>query len=163
MIRRRLPLPALVIALSAIVLSACGGSNDTSAGSNPSVADAWARQSPSMTEMGAAYMRITGGAEPDALVGVSVPADVAGEAQIHETVEIEMEGHSDMDLEGAMTMRGVERVELPAGETVAFEPGGYHVMLLGITQPLTAGGSFEMTLDFETGPDQTVTVEVRES
>jgi copper(I)-binding protein len=116
-----------------------------------------------MTEMGAAYMRITGGAEPDALVGVSVPADVAGEAQIHETVEIEMEGHSDMDLEGAMTMRGVERVELPAGETVAFEPGGYHVMLLGITQPLTAGGSFEMTLDFETGPDQTVTVEVRES
>jgi hypothetical protein len=61
-----------------------------------------------------------------------------------------------------MVMRPVERIELPAGETVALEPGGYHIMLLELVEPLVAGDTFEVTLMFENTPDQTVTVEVRD-
>ena len=61
-----------------------------------------------------------------------------------------------------MQMRQVERIALPAGETVAPEPGGYHVMLLDLAAPLEIGDTFELTLDFETAPDQVVTVEVAE-
>lgn len=48
--------------------------------------------------------------------------------------------------DGVMRMRRIESVDLPAGETVKFKPGGYHVMLLDLKQPLEAGGKFALTL-----------------
>ena len=48
--------------------------------------------------------------------------------------------------DGVMRMRQIESVDLPAGETVKFKPGGYHVMLLDLKQPLEAGGKFVLTL-----------------
>lgn len=68
--------------------------------------------------------------------------------------------HSDMG--GTMTMQEVARVEVPAGDTVAFEPGGYHVMLLDLAEPLVAGDTFEMDLTFEKAGTVTVEVEVRD-
>ena len=78
--------------------------------------------------------------------------------------DMNMEGDDagdDMDM-GNMTMQEVESIEFPAGETVVFEPGGYHVMLLGLVEPLEVGDTFDVTLLFESGAEQTVTVEVRE-
>jgi hypothetical protein len=45
-----------------------------------------------------------------------------------------------------MRMRQVESVDLPAGTSVKFKPGGYHVMLLDLKQPLKAGSKFALTL-----------------
>ena len=70
-------------------------------------------------------------------------------------------GGDDMDM-GGMTMREVARIPLPAGEAVALEPGGYHVMLLELAAPLTAGQTFPVTLTFEEGGTQEVQVEVRD-
>lgn len=67
----------------------------------------------------------------------------------------------DMDM-GNMTMQEVDSIDLPAGEAVVFEPGGYHVMLLGLASPLEVGDTFDLTLMFESGASETVTVEVRE-
>ena len=67
----------------------------------------------------------------------------------------------DMDM-GNMTMQEVDSIDLPAGEAVVFEPGGYHVMLLGLASPLEVGDTFDLTLLFESGASETVTVEVRE-
>lgn len=67
----------------------------------------------------------------------------------------------DMDM-GNMTMQEVDSIDLPAGEAVVFEPGGYHVMLLGLANPLEVGDTFDLTLFFESGAEQTVSVEVRE-
>lgn len=63
---------------------------------------------------------------------------------------------------GAMTMREVESIDVPAGASVALEPGGYHVMLLGLDAPLEAGDTFAIELDFEEAGTRTVTAEVRD-
>jgi copper(I)-binding protein len=147
------------------------------------VTGAWARTSPAVTDAGALYMEIAnGGDADDALVGVTVDAAVAGTAEIHETVTVEgdtpttgmpgqmpgsTEGQGGMDGTmgggGMMEMRPVGRVEIPAGETVSFEPGGYHVMLLGLAQPLATGTTVEVTLTFEDRGEQVVTADVRDT
>jgi copper(I)-binding protein len=104
-----------------------------------------------MANAGAAYMQLTS-PEADRLLGVSVPQSVAARAEIHETV---MSGD-------AMAMQQVEAIELPAGQTVSLEPGGYHVMLLELAEPLEAGETFELTLDFERAGDVVVVIEVRD-
>lgn len=155
------------------------------------IVDAWARTSPASADNGAAYFEITASAD-DALVGAEVSTDVAETAEIHEVVMAEdsgmtddtsmsgdemtddtsmsgddMSGDSgdmsgdDMDM-GNMTMQEVDSIDLPAGEAVVFEPGGYHVMLLGLASPLEVGDTFDLTLMFESGASETVTVEVRE-
>lgn len=143
------------------------------------ITDAWARQSPMGTTAGAVYLTITSPTD-DALVGASVPDTVAGTTEVHETVMAE-EGMEEEGMEettttmasdmtettmaggsDTMTMREVESIELPAGEAVALEPGGYHIMLLELVAPLEVGQVIEVTLDFENAPDQTVSAEVRE-
>ena len=83
----------------------------------------------------------------------------------HSDDEMDEEGHSDdeMDDMGNMTMSQVEAIELPAGETVALEPGSYHIMMLELAEPLEAGQSIEVTLEFENAGTKTVTAEVRDS
>ncbi|MGA1345105.1 MAG: copper chaperone PCu(A)C, partial [Ilumatobacteraceae bacterium] len=79
-------LPAL--ALIAAPLAACGGDDEA-----VTVAGQWARTSPAMASMGAAYMTLTA-SDDDALVGVSVPAAIAASAEIHEMVMADMDGES---------------------------------------------------------------------
>ena len=64
---------------------------------------------------------------------------------------------------GMMQMQEVESIEIPAGETVVLEPGGFHIMLLDLKRELTPGETVEVTLTFETAGEQTVTAEVREA
>ncbi len=89
------------------------------------------------------------------------------------TTTVGMDGMGDMGdtsttMEGmpsgmeGMMMRPIDRLELPADEEVALEPGGYHVMLIDLVEPLVAGETFELSLQFENAGEQTITVEVRE-
>ncbi len=74
------------------------------------------------------------------------------------------EGH-DMDsgdMGGAMTMQEVESVPVGAGSSVAFEPGGLHVMLLELADPLELGETFTVTLTLDDGTDFEIDVEVRD-
>jgi copper(I)-binding protein len=87
----------------------------------------------------AGYMGISNsGAAPDRLIGVETP--VAQQAMLHQ---------STVDADGVATMAHVEALEIPAGETVVLEPGGYHIMLMGLTQPLTEGQMVPGVLIFE--------------
>ena len=116
------------------------------------VSDAWARKSPMKTTAGAAYMKITSPTE-DALVGASVDASIAGMVEIHETVMAE---------DDSMKMQHVDKIDLPAGEAVELKPGGYHVMLMELADPLEVGTTFDVTLSFENAEDLEIPVEVRE-
>lgn len=109
----------------------------------------WARATPGQAANGAAYLTLTGGARDDALISVSTPA--AATAEVHQSSS---EG-------GVMRMRPVKALPVKAGQTVKLAPGGYHVMLMGLKQPLAAGQSFPLTLTFEHAPPATVQVEVR--
>lgn len=142
---------------------------DTGAESTVRIEDVWARPGTAGGNS-AVYLTLIGGDTDDALVGVTVSADVVGTAEVHETVADD--GGADMgdsnmgDADpggGMMTMREVDSIAIPAGGTVALEPGGYHIMLLGLTEDLVVGDTIEVTLDFESGNTETVTAEVKES
>ena len=62
-----------------------------------------------------------------------------------------------------MTMQPVDSIELPAGEEVSLEPGGYHIMLLDLVAPLEVGDTFDIVLTFENAGEVTVTAEVRDA
>jgi len=72
-----------------------------------------------------------------------------------------MPGMTD-DGTGMMTMRTLHSVRLPAGESVAFVPGGRHVMLVGLTRPLDTGQRFTATLRFARASSRTISVTVRD-
>ena len=72
---------------------------------------------------------------------------VAAQAPISEVVELHEHAHVD----GVMRMRQVEGLDLPAGETLVLEPGGLHLMFIGLHEPLTAGDWIPVILEFDDG------------
>jgi copper(I)-binding protein len=71
--------------------------------------------------------------------------------------------HGGTDGEMAMTMQQVPSVEVPAGGTVVFEPGGFHVMLLELPDPLETGEEFDVTLTLDDDTEVVVPVTVSEN
>lgn len=143
----------LALALGACSASSSSSSSSPSGGGSLTVTDAWARTSMSMDTAGAAYLTITNGTgQGDALIGVSTAA--ASSPEIHETTATGS---------GMMGMHPVDRIAIPAGQTVKLEPGGYHIMLIGLTGELKAGAKIELTLKFERAGEVKVTAEVRAS
>lgn len=193
----------------------------------PAVTDVWARTSPMMTSMGAAYATIKGGAEDDKLVGAMADASVAKTVELHEVVMADTtttaadgmasttaadgmatttaamsgemttttaadgmatttaavsgdmttttaadgmatttaaDGMTTTTMAGseAMTMRPVEAIDIPAGETVMLKPGGYHIMLIDLAKPLKVGDKIDLTLKFEKAGEVKVVAEVKE-
>ncbi len=111
----------------------------------------WALASPPGVPNGAAYLLVHNrGAAADRLLGADTP--VAAKAEVHEHV------HQD----GLMKMRKVEgSVAIPSGGELALQPGGYHLMLFGLKQPLEDGKRFPLTLHFEKAGDLQVEVAVQ--
>ena len=62
--------------------------------------------------------------------------------------------------DGKMMMRKVSRVEAPSMKSATLSPKGYHVMFVGLKEPLLKGTTFPLTLIFEQSGTQTVTVNV---
>jgi copper(I)-binding protein len=109
--------------------------------------DAWARATPGKAENGAAYLTIVSPGA-DRLVSLSTP--VAKKAELH---TMTTEG-------GVMKMRPLDGLDVPADQPVTLKPGGAHIMLMGLNQPLQAGQSFPLTLSFEKAGQREVTVAV---
>ena len=99
----------------------------------------WTRVTPKGATVAGGYMTISNkGSAPDRLVGGS--SAVAGRFEIHSMV---ME-------QGVAKMRPVEGgLEIKPGETVELKPGSFHVMLMGLKQPLERGQKVKGTLEFE--------------
>jgi copper(I)-binding protein len=115
------------------------------------VHDVWTRESPMVDLAGAVFMVIDNTTtEDDALIGASSPA--ASVVELHQ---------SALSADGQMTMTPVEAVPIPAGGRAALEPGGYHVMLIDLVEPLVAGASIDVTLSFEHASPHTVSALVR--
>jgi copper(I)-binding protein len=150
------------------------------------VTDAWARDTAEGQTRGAVYLTVVNETDEDVdIIGASVPTSISAETQVHESLtEGDSMGDSGMDEStsstsmamdestsstsmgmgdaGAMTtMREVPKVTVPAGATVMFEPGGYHVMLMDLDHPLTVGETFPVTLMLDGGASVKATVTVR--
>ena len=95
------------------------------------------------------FVIVNDGDAADALVGAS--ADVAGTVELHETRVVN----------DVAQMAPVARVEIPAHGRVEFKPGGYHVMLMGLTHDLMQGETLKLTLQFEKSGAVTLDVPVQ--
>lgn len=99
---------------------------------------------------GAAYVDITALSGTVTLIGASSAA--SSSVELH---NMQMDG--DM-----MQMRHVEEVRVEAGETITMRPGGgFHLMLIGLTEPLKEGGRFPLTLFFADGEEINLNVWVQ--
>lgn len=115
------------------------------------VTDAWARPVAEGMTMGAVFLKAHNGSEQDNAI-VSATTPVAETVEIHETKQ---------DEQGRMQMRKMEKLVVSAGGNVELQPGGAHIMLIGVKQPLAAGDEFPVTLTLEDGTSETVTVAVK--
>lgn len=112
------------------------------------IAHAWVRATAPGQRVAGAYLEISSAA-PSKLVAASSP--VAGSVEIH-----------SMRLEnGIMKMRQLESLELPAKQTVKFEPGGLHIMLLALKRPLKLGDKIPLRLTLQRADSSTTVVEVQ--
>ena len=100
------------------------------------VSEAWSRATAPGQKVAGVYFDIESSTNAR-LVGV--------EAGLTDVAEIHLMSMDD----GVMRMRAVSAVKLPAGETVKFRPGGYHVMLFDLQQPLEAGAEIALDLLIE--------------
>jgi len=105
------------------------------------VEDAWVRGTVAAQKATGAFMRITPSANAR-LVAAESP--VAGVTEIHEMT-------MDKDV---MKMRAIPGLDLAAGRVTELKPGGYHVMLMDLKQPVQAGQTVPITLVFEDSAKQ---------
>ncbi len=112
------------------------------------VEDAWSRTA-AQGGTGVVYLTIADDGAPDRLLSVAAP--VAAKADLHESYT---EG-------GVAKMRGVATLPVTPGKPVMLAPNGYHIMLMGLKQPLKEGDKFPVTLNFEHSGPVTSTVTVR--
>ena len=113
------------------------------------VLDAWSRALPPISGNGAAYVVIENrGDTAERLVSIESPA--ASRAELHQ--------HTMKD--GLMKMRRVSHIDVPAGGRAVLEPGGYHIMLIDLREPLVEGNTFALTLHFEPAGSARVTARI---
>ncbi len=99
------------------------------------VTGAWARATAPGQDSGAVYLDITAAA-PDRLLSAASPD--ATSAMLHQTTH-----------QGGMSaMSDMDAVPIAAGDTVAFAPGGAHIMLTGLPHGLKAGTRIRLDLIF---------------
>ena len=128
----------LFVALAACLLATPAPAQEYKLGSLE-IEHPWSRATAKGAKIGAGYLTIKNtGSAPDRLVGGSF-ADAA-KVEVHEM---------SMD-QGVMKMRPLSGgVEIKPGETVEFKPDGYHLMFVGLKQPLKQGERVDGTLQFE--------------
>ena len=153
-----MPIRYVPISLLVSLLISAGGCGDPAPPAPDFVVrDAWVRSAvvPEGLEVpvnSAAYLTIRNrGDAPDNLVEVTIEG--ATRVELHE---------SYVDERGIASMRPVEAVEVPPGGEARLEPGGLHVMLMGLESTLSVGDSIEIVLRFEGSGEKTVTAVVRQ-
>src|SRR5229473_5633312 len=109
----------------------------------------WARATPAGAKTGAVYLTLmNSGSASGRLLSATTP--VADKIQFHSVSEEN----------GVSRMREMRAVEVAPGAKVTFSPGGMHIMLVGLKQPLKDGQVFPLTLNFEKASKVDVMVSV---
>ncbi|MCL4748446.1 MAG: copper chaperone PCu(A)C, partial [Burkholderiaceae bacterium] len=111
------------------------------------VKDAWVRGTAPQQRATGAFMQLTSASDAKVVAAESAAAAIV---EIH---EMRMDG-------GVMRMRALSALELPANRTVELKPGGYHVMLIDLKQPLKEGDTVALRLTVESSDGKRSTVDV---
>lgn len=114
------------------------------------VDDAYVRIAPPNAAATAAFMELENHANMD-------HALVSAKATINQTTEL----HTHINDNGVMKMRQVAQIALPADQEVKLQPGGDHIMLIGLNAPIKEGQRIQIELTFEDGSTKTITAKSR--
>ncbi len=82
---------------------------------------------------------------------IKANSDVAKNVELHEHV------HKD----GMMQMRQVQKITIPANGVTELKPGGYHIMLIGLTRQIKSGDIIDLNLEFDDDSKQAIKATVR--
>lgn len=114
------------------------------------IVDPYVRAVPASQEQTAAYMLLrNSGAKTVTLVQAASPAARA------------VELHTVVDEGGVKKMRPVAKIDVPAGGETRLQPGGLHIMLIGLKRPLAEGSNVALTLTFADGSRRELTAPVK--
>ena len=116
------------------------------------IKDAWIAEAPPVSTVNAAYMKIVNTTHTDIRI-VSIACENYSSAEFHRTV------HTN----GMAQMRHLDELEIPAGSTLAFEPGDYHVMLFNPVHALHSGDASQCTLKLDDGRSLAIKLDVKKS
>jgi copper(I)-binding protein len=141
---RRLSAFLVALAGSTAMLTAVAATPSTLA-----IRGAWARATAPGAPVGAVYLVIDNTAgKADQLLSVST--DRAERCEVHAMFQ-------DGDV---MKMRRVDPLPIEAGARLALEPGGVHVMLMGLKSPLVEGETLDLVMTFENAGTRQVEAQV---
>lgn len=139
---------SMLLVLAFAATSALGHSHEKG---DLQVRHPWARATPPGATVAAGYLEIrNNGKDADRLLSASTP--------VAKRVELHVTEHSDH----IAKMRQLRAFEVPGRERLTLTPGGAHLMLVDIAQPLKKGERFPLTLRFERAGELQVEVEVQE-
>ena len=144
--RRRAGVSALLAAGLVAVLAACSGAPAepaeaaATAAETVEITDAWVKAVDGGMTGGFALLENTGAVD---VTLVSAATGIAGMVELHETVTSDGSGMVMQQKDGGFT--------IAAGETLDLAPGGNHIMLMGVAQPLQPGDEVVVTLTFSDG------------
>jgi periplasmic copper chaperone A len=140
----------ILLSVAASLFASAARSEDVKAG-DLVISQAWTRATPGGAKTGGGYLTIENkGSAPDKLIGAS--ADAAGKVELH---EMAMNN-------GVMTMRPLENgLAIEPGKTVKLAPGGFHLMMMDLKNPLKQGDKVPVTLQFEKAGKVAVTLDVQ--
>jgi copper(I)-binding protein len=129
-------------------LAACGRAEQATV----TATDIWGRPSPQAAANAAFYMSLENNiGSAVSLTGVTIP--VCTSAELHETT---------IDDQSVMSMRHIASVTIPKGKSLQLEPGGYHIMCLGLQSELKPGDRIPITLTFADSGELQVEAVIRE-
>ena len=114
------------------------------------ISQGWTRATPGGAKIGGGFLTIENkGTVPDKLIGAST--DAAGKIEVHEMAVTD----------GVMKMRPLENgLAIEPGKSVKLAPGGYHLMMMDLKNPLKEGEKLPVTLQFEKAGKVAVTLDV---
>ncbi|MEH6451897.1 MAG: copper chaperone PCu(A)C [Psychromonas sp.] len=114
------------------------------------IENAYVRATPPHTTNSAAFMVIENTSSRDIKL-VAVSSDIAERVELHQHV------HQD----GMMKMRQVDAIRIEKDQQVSLQPGGYHVMFMGLKQALKDGEMVQLSLYFDNGEEITIEVPIK--
>jgi periplasmic copper chaperone A len=136
-----------VLAVMAIVFSSV---TNAAMMSQIAVGNAWVQAMPPSQNTSAAYMTIKNNSSKEAFL-VSASSDIASAVELHHMSETG----------SMMNMSQVPYILVPAGGEATLQPGGYHIMLIGLKRPLHQGDIVPITLHFKDGSTVMVAAPVK--
>lgn len=144
------PIAALAAAGSLFLLAACGNDDGAAPARPLSVTDQWVKAAPD--GMTALFATLANTSDAEIRV-VSGSTPVAGKVELHETV-----AH-----DGATVMKEKkDGYAIPAHGSLALTPGGDHIMLMDLKQPIVAGQTVTVDLRLADGSTEKVTAVARD-